>query len=233
MRILLIAGHGAGDPGAIGNGYEEADVVRDIVARVKPLLSRYAEVDVFDTSKKMSNYLYKGNKFDFTTYQYVFEFHLNAFKKDEVGDGKNNGTELIVHTSEGTVGVESKILDNMAELGFTNRGVKRKNDLIVANVCKGQQNVSYALMEVCFIDDIDDMTLYNMKKQEIINAIVSGMVEGFVLKPIGTDLTNLNDIVAFLSDNEVLTDRELWKGKAKADKDVYWLMYKMAKVLRR
>ena len=28
---LLIAGHGQGDPGAVGNGYKEADLTREFV----------------------------------------------------------------------------------------------------------------------------------------------------------------------------------------------------------
>lgn len=31
MKILLISGHGAGDCGAIGNGYKEADLTRELV----------------------------------------------------------------------------------------------------------------------------------------------------------------------------------------------------------
>ena len=31
MNVLLIAGHGNGDSGAIGNGYEEAELTREFV----------------------------------------------------------------------------------------------------------------------------------------------------------------------------------------------------------
>ncbi|MBO7320108.1 MAG: N-acetylmuramoyl-L-alanine amidase, partial [Clostridia bacterium] len=51
MKILLMAGHGDGDPGAIGNGYKEAEVVREIVPKLRDKLTPYADVTVFDMSK--------------------------------------------------------------------------------------------------------------------------------------------------------------------------------------
>ena len=51
MKILLIAGHGDGDCGALGCGYEEANLTREVVGLLKTQLGKYADVDVFDTSK--------------------------------------------------------------------------------------------------------------------------------------------------------------------------------------
>ena len=36
-HIFVIAGHGAGDPGAVGNGYQEAERVRALANRIKAL----------------------------------------------------------------------------------------------------------------------------------------------------------------------------------------------------
>ena len=38
MKILLISGHGAGDVGAVGNGYREADLTREVVNLLAPKL---------------------------------------------------------------------------------------------------------------------------------------------------------------------------------------------------
>ena len=70
MKILLIAGHGEGDPGACALGYKEADITREIAPKLKSILSNYATVDVFDTSKNMYKYLKSGKTFDFKTYIY-------------------------------------------------------------------------------------------------------------------------------------------------------------------
>lgn len=181
MKILLMAGHGDGDPGAPGlNGYNEADVVREIVPALRDKLTPYADVTVFDMSKNPYKYL-KSHSFNFKEYDYVLEVHLNAYKKEAAANGHTKGVEILVHPSEKGVGVENAILSNIAALGFTNRGIKEPTDLQNMNICKGKQGVSYALIEVCFIDDVDDMALFNAKKGAVINGIAQGIVTGFGL----------------------------------------------------
>ena len=181
MKILLMAGHGDGDPGAPGlNGYNEADVVREIVPKLRDKLTPYADVTVFDMSKNPYKYL-KSHSFNFKEYDYVLEVHLNAYKKEATANGHTKGVEILVHPSEKGVGVENAILSNVAALGFTNRGIKEPTDLQNMNICKGKQGVSYALIEVCFIDDVDDMALFNAKKGAVINGIAQGIVTGFGL----------------------------------------------------
>ena len=181
MKILLMAGHGDGDPGAPGlNGYNEAEVVREIVPKLRDKLTPYADVTVFDMSKNPYKYL-KSHSFNFKEYDYVLEVHLNAYKKEATANGHTKGVEILVHPSEKGVGVENAILSNVAALGFTNRGIKEPTDLQNMNICKGKQGVSYALIEVCFIDDVDDMALFNAKKGAVINGIAQGIVTGFGL----------------------------------------------------
>ena len=174
MKILLIAGHGAGDPGACSQGYKESDLTRDVVGILAPKLRKYAEVSVYDTSKNAFAILNKGGSINFKLYDYVLEVHFNAF------NGSGHGTEIYVTTAEKGVSVEEKILSNIAKLGFTNRGVKHKNWLVI-NTAK-KQGVSAALLEVCFIDNKNDMALFRKKKDQIADAIVSGIADGFGLK---------------------------------------------------
>lgn len=181
MKILLIAGHGNGDPGACACGLKEADLTREVAAALLPKLKTYADVDLFDTSKNMYSYLKNGGTCNFANYDYVFEIHFNAAAADTAGNGKTTGTEILIHTTESGASVEEAILNNIAALGFKNRGVKRRSDLRNMNVCKKNYGVSYALIEVCFIDDRDDVELYQNKKTEVIDAIVNGIASGFGL----------------------------------------------------
>lgn len=180
MKILLMAGHGAGDPGAIGNGYKEADIVREVVPLLRDKLTPYADVTVFDMAKNPYKFL-KSNTFNFKEFDYVLEVHLNAFKKELVSNGKTKGVEILVHPTEKGVGVENAVLKNLEKIGFTNRGIKRPKDLQNMNICKGRQGVSYALIEICFIDDIDDMALYTSNKGAVIDGIAQGIITGFKL----------------------------------------------------
>lgn len=233
MKILLICGHGDGDPGAVGNGFKEADLTRGLVPKLKGLLSPYAEVDVFDTTRNMYKFLKSGNWYDFRKYDYVFELHFNAFNT------KASGTEILVHERENGTSVEEGILKNIEKLGFINRGVKRRTDLRNMNVCKVNQGVSYALLEVCFIDNADDMTLYKEKKDDIIQAIVGGMVQGFGLNKSVNNvehseriLTSANDIAWELNHSFFpISDltrfvKELDEAKEK-NTSLYWGYYKL------
>lgn len=181
MRILLIAGHGQGDPGACTEKYQEATLTRELVSALSVALKSYADVTVFDTNKNMYKYL-KSNSFDFRKYDYVLEIHFNACVNNTKSDGVTTGSEILVHTWEKTTSVEQLIVNKISALGFKNRGVKARADLQNMNICKGSQNVSYALLETCFIDDVDDMRLYETKKQKVVNAIKDGILEGFKLE---------------------------------------------------
>lgn len=174
MKILLIAGHGQGDPGAVGNGFHEADKTRELLALVEPLLKQYADVEVYDTSKNCYKQSKAGNVPNYSVYDYVIELHFNAFNKEA------KGTLVYIDESEKGYTVEQKIVNNIASLGFQNRGVQRRNDLLNMNNCTNA-GTSYALIETCFIDNFEDMRLYEASKDRVANAIVLGVAEGFGL----------------------------------------------------
>lgn len=181
MNILLIAGHGQGDSGAIGNGYKEADLTREVVKLLKPQLDSYANVTIADTTRNWKKHIINNkNYFNFKNYDYVLETHFNAGANDTKSNGKTTGTEIYITTSEKTHGIETQIVKGMSDIGLKNRGVKRQNFSLIQYI--KNQGVSCALLEVCFIDDIDDMKIYQSKKTEIIKAIATAIINGFGLK---------------------------------------------------
>ncbi|MDH6367123.1 MULTISPECIES: N-acetylmuramoyl-L-alanine amidase [unclassified Breznakia] len=179
MKILFIAGHGAGDSGALGNGYREADLTRELVGLIAPKMRKYCTVDVRDTNR---NAFYDAQKGTFSAkgYDYVFEIHFNAF------NGKAYGSECYVTSSEQGITVEQLVMKGMSKF-FTLRdndsifdGVKRTNFLVIQTA--KNQGVSGTLLEVCFIDNINDIKKYQENKNAIADAIVNGLAEGFGLK---------------------------------------------------
>lgn len=181
MKILLISGHGAGDPGAVSQFGKEADETIYMVEEIKKTLSKYAQVDLYPTDRNAYSDIKKGKlAVNFANYGYVFEVHFNACVNDTKGNGVTTGTEIFVTTAEKTVGVENRVLKAIAAFGLKNRGVKRKNYTVIARAKAA--GVSSALLETCFIDDKDDMQIYSSKKAKIAEAIAIAIAEQFGLK---------------------------------------------------
>ena len=186
MKILLIAGHGNGDPGATakfgGTTYREADETRRMVSLLAPRLQVMgASVTIYNQAYNAYEDWKNGcltSRAKFENFDYVFEVHLNALALSGQ-DGKTKGVEIYVTTTEKSTGVEDAICRNIAAIGFTNRGVKRKNFSVISTAKK--QGTSSARVELCFIDDYDDMTLYVKCREKVADAIVAGIAEGFGL----------------------------------------------------
>ena len=244
MKILLICGHGAGDPGACEHGYQEATLVREIAPKLKDILSDYAEVTLFDPNVNMYKYLKSGKFFNFREFDYVFEIHFNSCVNDVSGDGKTTGTEILVHTIEKGTSVEELIVNKISKFGFKNRGVKRVSNLQNMNICRGSQGVSYALLETCFIKDKEDMDLYFSKKCDIIEAIAEGIIEGFGLNRFKNDvqssvnlLTSAEEITQELNKSFFpITEKEKFVKELNEAKEknssLYWGMYKLVNKIK-
>ena len=110
--------------------------------------------------------------------------HLNSGRKDKKGDGSVGGTEIWVTASSGIKKTaSSRILKNMAALGFKNRGIRITDVLYVLNHTKAKA----ILIEVCFVDDKDDYNLYKkVGYKKVAEAIAEGIV-GHTIK--GTSTT--------------------------------------------
>ena len=223
MKILLIAGHGDGDCGAVGNGYYEADLTREVVELLKSALGCYAEVDIADTSKNWHKYICKqNNRFDFTPYDYVLEIHFNSFANNTA-----NGTEIYVTKAEKTYGVETNIVKGISNIGFYNRGVKTMNYDLIYHIKK--QGVSSALLELCFISNAQDVKLYQSKKNEIAEAIAKGIADGFGLKK----KDELAEACALLAEKGIINSPAYWeKGKGYSAENTVLLIKKFASYVR-
>lgn len=102
--------------------------------------------------------------------------HFNASANDKKGNGVTTGTECYVYSETSKAQDEAvRICNNIASLGFKNRGMKVRKDLYVLR----KTNAPAVLVECCFVDDADDVKLYDTEKMAI--AIASGIV--------GKDLT--------------------------------------------
>lgn len=177
MKILLIAGHGAGDPGACSNYGVEANETRRVVNMLKSQFGGYdVQVDVYSIERNAYADIVNGClQVNFSNYDYVLEVHFNSAANIEA-----TGVEVWVTPIENGITVEQTIVNKVASLGYANRGVKRE-DFRVIRTAKNK-GVSAALIETCFISNQGDMNRYNNNFSNVCNAIVEGVAEGFGLK---------------------------------------------------
>ena len=186
MKLLLISGHGAGDPGATssigGVAYREADQTRRVTAALQAALTAYCDVTIYPTDRNAFEDHKKGTLAavaQFSRYDYALEIHFNAALAG-AADGKPKGVECYIPVGAESDSVETAICKAVASVGLTNRGVKRYNWAVISKA--RQSGIRAALLEVCFIDDPDDMAVYTSKFQTIVNTIASTIVSCFNLK---------------------------------------------------
>ena len=184
MKMLLIAGHGAGDPGAIGNGKSECNLTRNLCTLImteNAYLDGDLEIELYPTTKDCYQESKSGRVPNYAAYDYVLEVHFNSFSSASA-----YGSEILIHPSETGHTVEDAILKNLEEIGFYNRGVKKRSDLLNMNNCSWR-GVSYALLETCFISNPDDVNLYLSQNKSVARAVLNGIISGFGLSSAETD----------------------------------------------
>lgn len=172
--------------GATGFGYKEQVLTRELGKEVMELLKKEGHTVVNCTvdksssnSQQLKDRVNIANK---SKLDLFVSIHFNACVNDIKGDGKTTGVECLVsHTGTKAYDEAQRVVNNIAKLGFRNRGVKVHGAYVIKNT-----KAPAFLIETCFIDDKDDMNLYQNKRSEVARAIV----EGILNKTITTTTTN-------------------------------------------
>ena len=176
MRINVHAGHNADGRtacGAIGFIREstEARRVKDAVAwMLRQQGHTVYDCTVDDAAGVSANLREIVAKCNARDVDLDISVHFNSGVGDLAGNGRTTGTEVYVYSpsSEATAHAE-KVCQAIAGLGFRNRGVKYSKGLYVLKNTKAPA----MLIECCFVDDRDDVQLYDCQKMA--EAIVFGI----------------------------------------------------------
>lgn len=158
IKLLKAAGHTIYDC-TCNDGTSQGDILRKIVAKCNV---HTVDVDV--------------------------SIHFNCGAGDKKGNGKTTGVEVYI-ASENSKAKEkaTRICNEIAKLGFKNRGVKVRKDLYVLNHTKAPA----LLVECCFVDDKDDAKLFDTEKMA--KAIATGLTGKSTVAPAHkTDDSNKN-----------------------------------------
>ncbi|WP_300857094.1 N-acetylmuramoyl-L-alanine amidase [uncultured Clostridium sp.] len=162
MNIFLTGGHPmyGGAKGIL----DETIVDRAIVKELDIVLREMGHnVTVFN-SEATNDYVEETKKANAGNYDWYLDVHLNA------STGSGHGVETLVYS---TIYKEAtSITNNISNLGFTNRGVKPREDLYILKNTK----MKALLIECFFIDNKNDCDLYaRLGARKIAIAIAEGL----------------------------------------------------------
>jgi N-acetylmuramoyl-L-alanine amidase len=172
IRIVLDAGHGGNDPGAVANGLKEKDLTLTIVKHIGRLLGEYEGVEVHytrtsDRFLELSERAAIANKLNA---DYFISVHINA--------GGGTGFESYVYNgnvSAATIAYQNVIhAEIMKAIGnVTDRGKKRANLAVLR-----ETKMPAILTENLFIDNANDAA--KLKSDQFLQQIAYGHVQGIV-----------------------------------------------------
>ncbi|MGE7718059.1 N-acetylmuramoyl-L-alanine amidase [Priestia megaterium] len=172
-KIWIDAGHGGKDPGAVGNGLQEKDIVLTVSLGVKEKLERdYKAVqvhlsrstDVFLELKERTDAANKAGA------DLLVSIHCNA-------GGGAGGFESFRYTSASSASrslqnvLHTEIMTALKPFNVIDRGQKSEN----LHMCRESKMLA-VLTENLFIDVAADAA--KLKRQDVINAIITGHVVG-------------------------------------------------------
>jgi N-acetylmuramoyl-L-alanine amidase len=172
MKIVLDAGHGGHDPGAVANGLREKDLTLTIVKHIGRMLSEYenAEVHYTRTDDRYLSLEERAAIANKLKADLLISVHINA-------DG---GTGFESYIYNGNVSAKTIAYQNVihAEImkaigGVRDRGKKRANYAVLR-----ETKMPALLTENLFIDNKTDAA--KLKSEQFLLQIAHGHVQGIV-----------------------------------------------------
>lgn len=165
-RLYVIAGHGAGDPGACAHGCSEAERVRALASRMEALGGD--AVEVLDTSR---NWYADGgiSSLSLPSGAQMVELHM-----DSAGSGARGG-HVVINGRYSADEYDRALADFIS--GFfpgRSRPIVGRTDLANPNRAAAR-GISYRLLECCFISDYDDLQKFNGN----LDAVARGVLGAF------------------------------------------------------
>lgn len=167
MAIFYSSGHhlrGANgeDPGAVANGFKENELVQEFEGFVLPEIRKFGNTVFTDTpTETLSQYL---NRIKPGTSSVVCETHFNAF------NGRATGVEVIVpnNPTQDERNLASEICQQFSLImGIPNRGVRTEGQTARGRLALMREEGMNVLIEICFIDNPDDMRRYQATKRQL------------------------------------------------------------------
>ncbi|MBA2874293.1 N-acetylmuramoyl-L-alanine amidase [Thermaerobacillus caldiproteolyticus] len=170
-KIVLDAGHGGTDSGAVGNGLREKDLTLNIVKKIGDMLKDYEGVEIIYTRTddrfiELSERAAIANR---AGADFFLSVHINA--------GGGTGFESYIYNgnvSSATIAYQNVIHAEIVKaINVTDRGKKRANYAVLR-----ETKMPAILIENLFIDNANDAA--KLKSEQFLQQIAYGHVQGIV-----------------------------------------------------
>jgi len=169
--VVLDAGHGGENPGAIYNGRREKDDTLALTLEIGRILEANGvdvyytrDTDVFETP------LQKAQEANQTGADYFVSIHRNSSPIPN----QYTGIETLVFNRYGEAArLAYNINDELEDIGFENQGVNERTNLAVLR----RTQMPAVLVEVGFINTDADNALFDAGFNDIAEAIADGILE--------------------------------------------------------
>ena len=162
-KIIISAGHGGSDSGAVANGYTERDLAiefRELLVKELLLLGVKPLIDDNKNALKETLAWLTGK---YSSKDILLDIHWNA------ASSKARGTEVIVPDNasmfENNIG--KNILNVFVSNGFVNRGVKPESQTARKRLGWMRPPAENILIEMGFITNLLDINLYQNLKYKL------------------------------------------------------------------
>lgn len=193
LPITIAAGH-VGNAGATGCGYREETLTKELVELIYNKL-RSAGYDIRNVSPKGSYGATAQLVAEYNNANTVTNAQLHLCIHFNASNGKGNGTETWIYAFGNEANKYATPLTNSISnaIGITNRGVKASGTTLCIPM---RVKAPVCLIEVCFIDNADDIKKYINNKDKVADAIVKALIgEYSVNTPIQSNQQTSDDWV--------------------------------------
>lgn len=169
--IMLDAGHGGRDPGAVYNGRQEKDDTLRLALAVGEILqNRGIDVEYTRTTDVYETPYEKAMEANQAGVDLFISIHRNSFPRDN----EVSGVESLVYDLSGLkYQIAEAINEELATIGFVDLGVKARPNLVVLKRTK----MPAVLVEAGFINSDTDNMLFDQNFDDIALAIAEGILD--------------------------------------------------------
>lgn len=169
--IMLDAGHGGHDPGAIYQGRREKDDTLRMVLELGEILQNNGiDIEYTRTTDVYESPYEKAMEANQAGVDFFISIHRNSYPTDNVVSGVES---LIYDLSGIKLQMAENINEQLEAVGFVNKGVKARPNLVVLKRTK----MPAVLVELGFINSDTDNQVFDDNFEDIAQAIAEGILD--------------------------------------------------------